>query len=72
VTALLALLHVALAARQDSTAARRAGIEPWFPRLESESWIEREEAQRRIAAALEPGDAAQLRAALLAGGAETR
>lgn len=45
---------------------------PWFARLESAEWAERELAQRRLGAELSPDDARIVRDALVAGGAETR
>ena len=62
---LLALVLTLAAPRQES-------VDAWFPRLESESWEERDLAQRRLAAELGPADAARVRAAIVAGGAETR
>ncbi|MCY2961282.1 MAG: hypothetical protein NTY35_14060 [Planctomycetota bacterium] len=52
--------------------ALQESVGDWFPRLEAESWTERELAQRRLAAALAPGDVDRLRAAIVAGGPETR
>jgi len=52
--------------------ARQENAPVWFPRLESESWEERELAQRRLAAELQTTDAAIVRAALVTGGPETR
>ncbi|MBL8863759.1 MAG: hypothetical protein JNK02_17350 [Planctomycetes bacterium] len=46
-------------------------VTAWFPRLEAPHWAERERAERRLAALLEPEDAAVIRDALRAGGAET-
>lgn len=56
-------------ARQESLDSK---VESWFPKLESESWSERELAQRRLAALLQPGDTSLVRTALSAGGPETR
>ncbi len=61
----LALLLTLAPAAQES-------VDVWFPRLESESWEERELAQRRLAGALQASDIALVRAALVAGGPETR
>lgn len=45
---------------------------PWFARLEAATSAERDLAQRRLAGELAPTDAPAIRAALIAGGAETR
>jgi hypothetical protein len=61
--------------RQESVrqeTVRQETVDAWFPRLESASWVERDEAQRRLAGTLEPADAARVRAAILLGGAEAR
>lgn|GEM_PF-5999219 len=61
---LVAAILALLAAPGDPT--------PWFARLEAATSTERDLAQRRLTGTLEPTDASAIRAALVAGGAETR